>query len=144
MKRILFFGSRIFDDFTLIDNAVRDLIAAHGRFVLVTGDARGADAMARASAALHQMPHEVYCAGLVAPILRESSRTQSTLRMIVKPSDWQFDGKRAGHLRNAAMLASGIDEAYGFRCEGESRGTDDMARKLAAAGVVLHKHGKGW
>lgn len=41
----------------------------------------------------------------------------------------------AGPRRNAEMADSKPDRAQGYRMSGESRGTDDMTRRLVAAGI---------
>ena len=41
----------------------------------------------------------------------------------------------AGPRRNAEMAQANLTRGQGFRLAGESRGTDDMTRRLAAAGI---------
>lgn len=51
------------------------------------------------------------------------------------PAKWGSYGRRAGPIRNEEMAHANLTQARGFRSVGESRGTDDMTRRLEAAGV---------
>lgn len=56
------------------------------------------------------------------------------------PAEWAKDGKAAGPIRNARMLAQGPDIVVAFvdKPLAESRGTADMVRKAVAAGVPTY------
>lgn len=46
------------------------------------------------------------------------------------PADWPTHGRGAGPIRNQRMLDEGMpDVVLAFRCEGVSKGTDDMVRR---------------
>lgn len=77
---------------------------------VVCGMARGADLAGKAWAERWGYPVEQY------------------------PADWDGRGNRAGPERNERM-ASIATHAVLFRDVGESRGTDDMARRLKARGT---------
>lgn len=133
--RVLFFGSRDYDNSTAIQDELVRLKARYGAaLTIIHGDARGADALACEWCDRLNIPHEMYYAGYI-------TYNETTLLSIFKPSDWNKDGKRAGALRNQAMLDSGVQGGVGFRCAGKSNGTDDMARRLVAANVPLIKRG---
>lgn len=118
--RCVFFGSRSWIDPTPVDAAiVKLLLDGDGSLVLVHGAARGADRMAAGLAeARGFMP-------------------------IAVPADWDTHGRAAGGIRNQRMIDEFLlpfrDEgitARGFRMPGDSPGTDDMLRRLKAAGIT--------
>lgn len=55
---------------------------------------------------------------------------------IVEEADWAYYGKRAGMIRNAAMVAHKPDICLAFPDE-SSRGTWDAARQAANAGIPV-------
>ncbi|WP_277212545.1 DUF2493 domain-containing protein [Isoptericola croceus] len=55
------------------------------------------------------------------------------------PADWQQHGRRAGYLRNAAMVAAGADVCVAFIRDG-SRGASMTARLAHQAGIDVHEH----
>lgn len=108
--RVAIVGSRDFPRLGLVDAAVERLSElAHwvdGGITVVSGGARGVDARARVAASICHLPFEEM------------------------PADWSL-GRRAGYLRNEAMISS-VDEVIAF-WDGESRGTKhsiDLALKL--------------
>lgn len=78
--------------------------------LVVEGDARGADRLAKTWARLEG----IHCATV--------------------PAMWQEHGRRAGAARNAAMLALRPD--YCLAMPGGA-GTDDMKRQASAAGIPV-------
>ena len=97
--RILVAGSRTFDQYKLMVDAMENVvIAIPGEDCIVEGCARGADRLA-----------ELY--GLNAGIYVEHH-----------PADWDTWGRGAGFRRNVEMLESGIAVVVAF-WDGKSRGT---------------------
>lgn len=109
VKRILITGSR---DWRRPD-IIRAALVAHGPGVVVHGAARGADTLAALVAKLLKWPAEPHAA------------------------DWKRDGKRAGHLRNARMVALGADVCLAFPGP-DSIGTWDCVHRARAAGIPVH------
>jgi len=80
---------------------------------LVTGDARGADALARSWALVYGVPHRCYVA------------------------HWEKHGKAAGPLRNQRMLDENpVDLVIAFP---GGAGTADMVRRAEAAGIEVRR-----
>lgn len=102
--RVLVTGSRSWtarEEVYGVLDELRPDIVIHG------GCPTGADAMASAWCQLHGVAEDVF------------------------PADWEVHGRRAGYLRNQAMIDEGPDLVVAFRREG-SRGTQmtiDLARK---------------
>ena len=116
----IFCGSRDFDDRTIIEtlvHGVQSVATLRGRpFVLVEGEARGADTLSRV---------EAEALGVT----------------VVKcPADWDQHGKRAGVLRNVAMLKLyKPDLVIAFSDDIEnSAGTRHMATIARKAGVPVY------
>lgn len=108
-ERVLIYGSRSWTDSDAIGAVVSTLPQGA---VVIHGGARGADQIAGMWARSHGLREEVYLA------------------------DWAKYARSAGPRRNQQMLDDGKPtRAYGFRSAGESRGTDDMTRRLQAAGI---------
>lgn len=70
-------------------------------------------------------------AGVVAGVIGCSEESH--------PADWAHLGKRAGPLRNQAMVDLGADLCIAFP-RGESRGTRDCMRRAEAAGIPVEVH----
>lgn len=118
--RVLFFGSRTWTDQVAIARVMDELILeGDGSLVVIAGGAPGADRLAEAEA------------------------RRRGLLPIIERADWNRHGKAAGHIRNQAMIEKHWPElARGFRMPGKSNGTDDMVRRLKAAGIPgVIKHG---
>jgi len=107
-ERVLIYGSRTWLNHAPI-RAFADSLPSDA--TVVTGGAAGADHIGFLAAKARGLHCEVY------------------------PADWKTYGRRAGPIRNQEMLDHGLTRARGFRCSGESRGTDDMTRRLEAAGI---------
>lgn len=106
--RVLICGSRTWSDPGPIDRLLASLPPGA---VIVHGAAPGADTLADTLARARGLAVEPH------------------------PADWATAGRRAGPLRNKAMLASGVDRVVAFRMPGNSPGTDHMVRIAQAAGV---------
>jgi hypothetical protein len=90
--------------------------------VLIEGEARGADTLARMVAEELGIPIEKY------------------------PADWNTHGKKAGPIRNRQMLKEGKpDMVIGFHDDLEnSKGTKDMLKISTKAGIsVMHVSHRG-
>ncbi len=82
--------------------------------VVIEGEARGADTMAREWAEHFMIPVEKY------------------------PADWERYGRAAGFIRNRQMLSDGKPDlvvAFYDKPREESKGTADMVKQARAAGV---------
>lgn len=79
-KRILICGGRNFDNYTLLSKVMRKIRNKHPTVELVHGAAKGADTLAQKYADEHDIITKIY------------------------PADWEKYGKKAGPIRNAAML----------------------------------------
>lgn len=110
-ERVLIFGSRGWGE----SNPIRNVVLALDRdAVVIHGGATGADALAGKWARACGLKVEVYRA------------------------DWKTHGKAAGPIRNQQMIDEGKPtRAYGFRSQGKSSGTDDMAARLRKAGIPV-------
>ncbi len=115
-ERVIFCGSREFSDPEPVRRALSNLPAGT---VVVSGGARGADRLAAREARKAGLEVEVY------------------------PAQWERHGKRAGFLRNEAMLdLEGVRAVVAFRAAGRSTGTYHMLevsrRKLGERAVCVH------
>lgn len=117
---VIICGSRTFQDVTAIEVVIRGLAAAAevrgGQLVVIEGEARGADVIARAEA------------------------ERLGLKVARFPADWDAHGRGAGHIRNQEMLDQrpGMVVAFIDKPLEESRGTHDMVRRARAAGVPTY------
>jgi hypothetical protein len=84
------------------------------KMVMVVGDAKGVDATATK---LWQ---------------------KAGLRIEIYQAEWEEYGKKAGMLRNMAMLSSGVDYGYGF-CKNNSKGTSGMLTLATEFGVPFER-----
>jgi predicted Rossmann-fold nucleotide-binding protein len=125
-KRILVCGGRAWGVYLDSDTeeqkaTARDQVASvvsaldavrrkHGEIVIVHGAAQGADTAAWVWAARCGVPMDIHRA------------------------DWDKHGRRAGPIRNAEMLASGVDAVVAFP---GGRGTADMVAKARKSGVPV-------
>lgn len=113
--RILVTGSRHHTDEHLIAAALADALtelSPTSAVTLVSGNARGADALA-----------EKYADALGMDVERH-------------PADWGKHGRAAGPKRNQQMVDLGADLCLAFPLE-ESRGTYDCIRRARAAGIEV-------
>ena len=113
--RYLICGGRDFDDWPMLDRALRQLILHPTIATIIQGEARGADKLAAVWAVEHRAQVESY------------------------PADWSTHGRSAGPIRNRQMLDEGKpDVVIAFP---GGRGTANMieqarARKLVVIQVV--------
>jgi len=111
--RLLVTGSRNWQDEAIIRDALLAQWVAWGKprdAVLVVGGANGADEIA-------------------ASLWERGGFTVETY-----PADWDNLGKRAGMVRNAEMISSGVDAALAFQT-GDTPGTRHCATAAQKAGV---------
>ena len=110
-KRLLICGDRDWSDFDVIRKTIEH---QPPDTVIIQGEGRGADALAKRAALEAGLQVESYAA------------------------DWRQYGVKAGPLRNRRMLAEGKpDVVVGFHFDigGKSKGTRDMLRIALQAGV---------
>lgn len=113
MNRVLVCGSRDFDDWELLNDALSIVHTRHGIAVIIHGGAPGADTMAGSWATLNGLSTSVF------------------------PAKWAEDGKAAGPRRNQRMLEVGKpDMVVAFQ---GGRGTADMVRRARAAGLRVEE-----
>jgi hypothetical protein len=105
-------GSREWTDAELIAEVVAKL---PDQTMVVQGGAQGADTLAKKAA-------------------RDRLLWVATVE--VPPGYWDHYGRKAGHLRNAAMLSLNIDYVYAF-WDGRSRGTAGMLNMAQVANIPL-------
>lgn len=112
--------------------------------ILVTGSRNWADRKAVREALL-----ETYTSDLVTVVHggaqgldRIAGEVAAELGLIVEshPADWNTHGKRAGIMRNLAMIERGADVCLAFPL-GESRGTRHCMGAAAKAGIPVKNYG---
>lgn len=118
--RILVCGGRDYDNWEVLDNTLwkfwwsRDSLA--DPLVIITGDAVGADWLARAWAKMLLDDHVIYEG---------------------YPADWKTHGKAAGAIRNQEMLDKGRPDLVVAFPGG--KGTADMVARARKAGVPVRE-----
>lgn len=100
--QVIIAGSRDFQDYELLRERCDHLLSGKTDVVVISGCARGADSLGERFAL---------------------ARGHGLLRM---PANWNAHGKRAGYVRNNAMLER-ADALIAF-WDGKSRGTEHMIR----------------
>lgn len=114
MKRVLLTGSRDWPEPRFIEHVLEALWTRLGPFVLVHGDARGADRIGADYQDMKGRPSEAH------------------------PADWDRYGKRAGFIRNAEMVALGADLCLAF-IHNESRGATMCADLAEKNGIKVRR-----
>jgi hypothetical protein len=110
MSRLAIVGSRYYNDKKALADVVNVWIAAHGAPEhIVTGDASGADALARDYA------------------------TQHGIKLIVHKADWAQNGRAAGPIRNG-LIVKDCTAMIAFPLA-DSKGTQDSITKAKRAGI---------
>ena len=123
--RIIIAGCRWFDDFSVLETTVNDVISELkqklsdvSRFTIVSGAARGAD-----------QTGELYARKYGLPVYRF-------------PADWDAHGKAAGPIRNKQMADFSMSEGnIGVLVafwDGESRGTKSMINLAKQNKLEVH------
>lgn len=114
--RVLVCGSRDWTDWKYLIRTLEEFHRVMPITLLIEGEARGADRMARWWAETRGIKVERY------------------------PADWDKYGKAAGPIRNTKMLKEGKPEAVIAFHENitESRGTRDMVRQAENAGIPVY------
>lgn len=118
LRRVLVTGSRDWNNSRAVGAAL-SLVIATGReqdYVIVHGDARGLDRIAKGWAEVFGVRHEPH------------------------PADWKLHGKKAGILRNQEMVDLGAEICLAFPTE-DSVGTLDCMRRAAKAGIQVINFG---
>lgn len=118
--RIVITGSRNWADRDAIATVLAKASAHLGLVTIIQGGARGADAIAKEWATT---------AGMLGPEF---------------PADWKRLGKRAGPLRNEAMLKAGADIVLAFPIgsRATSPGTWNCIETASAMGIQVRIYGK--
>lgn len=109
--RILVCGGRDYTDETYVFRQLDRLHAKKGVSVLIHGNARGADTLAKKWATSRGIPHLPF------------------------PADWDAHGKAAGPIRNREMLRDGKPD--GVVAFPGGQGTADMVAVATKAGLVV-------
>jgi hypothetical protein len=118
-ERVLLFGSRTLRDPEPIRAFVATLSTGS---VVIHGGQRSWD----------KVKKEWYGADHFADVAAKARG----LQVLEFPAEWRKYGLAAGPIRNGVMIREGQPtRAQGFRVPGVSKGTDDMSRQLAAAGI---------
>ena len=109
--RVVVAGSRSFGDFGLMFSRLDVLLSQRSEVVIISGAARGADALGERYAALRGLPVERF------------------------PADWARFGRAAGYRRNEAMAA--VADAVVVFWDGRSPGTGHMVDIARSRGLPL-------
>lgn len=128
-ERVLIYGSRTWRDpepiRAFVATLAPDTVVVHGAqrsYDKDTGEEYGADFFADRAARDRGLTVEPYPAQWT---VHENCRCRSHRGRCLG----------AGPRRNAVMARANLTRAQGYRMPGESKGTDDMTRKLIAAGI---------
>ena len=113
--RCIVCGGRDFNKSDLLDRALNYYLNKYPRVEIVSGHARGADALGETYAICHNRPCRTF------------------------PADWNKYGKRAGYIRNKQMLDYAVQETPFVIAfwDGKSRGTKMMIDLAVEAGVAV-------
>lgn len=120
-QRVLVCGGRDYDQWNTVRSVLEDVKSVGGIALVISGGASGADRLAERWAQHERIP------------------------LCVFPANWRFDGRKAGPLRNQAMLDfARPDLVVAFP---GGRGTEDMVTRAMAARLpireVLARDGSG-
>lgn len=128
MKRVLVTGSRKWptevgdEDWGTVWDAIQDERENGEEIVVVHGDARGADQIARMFAEFHENTPTG------APVHHDPVPCPS--------EEWERYGKAAGNMRNQKMVDKGADVCLAFPI-GKSTGTRDCMRRADDAKIPV-------
>jgi hypothetical protein len=131
--RILVTGSREFTDYVMLQGAIEREVWVDGAcwqhplpdtIVVVTGGARGADALAE------RVVHELDALPGRLHVVAE-----------VHLADWASYGKAAGAIRNQENVDRGAAACLAFFCDGAAnRGTLDCVERALKAGIPVRRY----
>lgn len=111
-RNVIVAGSRTFDNYRLLSKTLDELFCARPPDAILCGEAKGADSLGKRYA---------------------KSRH---IHVLSFPANWYRYGRRAGYIRNAAMLEH-ADCLVAF-WDGESKGTKHMIDIARKAGIEVH------
>lgn len=119
MIRVLIAGSRDFNDFELLDKAVKHYLKQYGLhrqdIEVVSGGARGADK------------------------LGEQFANKYSIKLTIFPADWNTYGKSAGYIRNEQMIKYIGDTGIVFAFwDGQSHGTAHTIKLANKYNIKVH------
>ena len=119
MIRVLIAGSRDFNDFELLDKAVKHYLkqySLHRQDIeVVSGGARGADK------------------------LGEQFANKYSIKLTIFPADWNTYGKSAGYIRNEQMIKYIGDTGIVFAFwDGQSHGTAHTIKLANKYNIKVH------
>ena len=119
MIRVLIAGSRDFNDFELLDKAVKHYLKQYGLhrqdIEVVSGGARGADR------------------------LGEQFANKYSIKLTIFPADWNTYGKSAGYIRNEQMIKYIGDTGIVFAFwDGQSHGTAHTIKLANKYNIKVH------
>ena len=107
VRRVAIVGSRSFNDYPLLKECINEMHQEKSITEIISGGARGADALAERYAKEHGIPLTVYV------------------------PDWKHQGRGAGIQRNADIVAA-CDEVVAF-WDGQSPGTRNTINRAHSA-----------
>lgn len=110
-KKIIIAGSRTFENYTEARNILNSYLNKNFNYVIISGKCRGADK------------------------LGEKYAKEKGFEIIEFPADWEKFGKKAGPIRNEAMIKE-CDEVFIF-WDGRSRGTKNLIELAKRFGKTL-------
>lgn len=114
--RVLVCGSRDWTDCFAINCVLNGYLSDGDPFTVISGMAKGADAIAAEWAVLNGQ------------------------ELLAFPAEWDMYGKSAGPVRNRQMLEEGKpDIVWAFKTRVESRGTNHMVNLSRKAGVLTYE-----
>ena len=119
MIRVLIAGSRDFNDFELLDKAVKHYLKQYGLhrqdIEVVSGGARGTDK------------------------LGEQFANKYSIKLTIFPADWNTYGKSAGYIRNEQMIKYIGDTGIVFAFwDGQSHGTAHTIKLANKYNIKVH------
>ena len=129
--RLLVTGDRNWRNSPVIRDCLSEVVwslldddGCYQEFILIEGEAMGADIISRVVVALEIADGQEY------------SSDPRWVGIEDYPADWDTYNRAAGPIRNKQMLDSGVDYVVGFHDDiVNSKGTKDMLKQCAKAGI---------